>query len=192
MRLHTFVRSGVLAALALFFAAGAVYSQATTGSGAGVISEEDGSPIAGATVTFTHQPTGFTSTATTNERGAFRIQGLEPGGPYRVEVASIGFRPHVREDVTVGLGQTYNVTTSLEETAVELEALLVETDALANQFSSGTQGTVTTIGAQQLEELPALDRRFENLARLTPQIVASDVDGGLGLSVVGQNNHYNT
>ena len=192
MRLHSFVRSGILAALALFFAAGAAYSQATTGNAAGVISETDGSPIAGATVTFTYQPTGFTSTATTNDRGAFRIQGLEPGGPYRVEVSSLGYRPLVREDVTIGLGQTFSMSASLETSAVELEALLVETDALASQFSSGTQGAATTISAQQLEALPALDRRFENLARLTPQIVATDIDDGLGLSVIGQNNHYNT
>jgi len=192
MRLQSFVRSGACAALALFFAAGTAYSQATTGNASGVITQSDGTPIAGATVTFTYQPTGFTSTATTNDRGAFRIQGLEPGGPYRVEVRSLGYRTIVRENVSVGLGQTFNVTASLEATAVELDPLLVETDALANQFSSETQGASTTINQQQLEELPTLDRRFENLARLTPQIVATDESQGLGLSVVGQNNRFNT
>lgn len=192
MRLHSYVRSGFLAALSLLFAVTTAVAQATTGSAAGVITQTDGTPIGGATVTFTYGPTGFTTTATTNEAGAFRVQGLEPGGPYTVEVSSLGYRPVVREDVTVGLGQTYRLSVSLESTAVELEALRVQTDALASQFSPGTQGAATTINAQQLEQLPALDRRFENLARLTPQIVSTDIDDGLGLSVVGQNNHYNT
>lgn len=192
MRLHSFVRSGVFAALTLCFAAGTALAQATTGSAAGVISEADGAPIQGATVSLTYMPTGFTSTATTNQRGAFRIQGLEPGGPYTAEVSSLGFQTATREDINIGLGQTYNLSLVLETEAVELEALRVEADALSNQFSDSNQGTATTISAEQLEELPALDRRFENLARLTPQIVATDIDAGLGLSVVGQNNHYNT
>lgn len=192
MRLYSFVRSGVLAALTLCLAASPMFAQATTGSAAGVITQPDGTPISGASVAFTYQPTNYTSTATTNDLGAFRVQGLEPGGPYHVEVSSLGYRSAVRENVTITLGQTYRLSLTLEPTAVELEALLVETDALASQFSPSTQGAATTIGQQQLEQLPALDRRFENLARLTPQIVSTDTNEGLGLSVVGQNNRFNT
>jgi hypothetical protein len=43
-----------------------------------------------------------------------------------------------------------------------------------------------------LADLPTLDRRFTDLARLTPQIANRDGDDGLGVSVVGQNNRYNT
>jgi len=192
MRLYSFVRSGAIAALTLCLAASPMFAQATTGNAAGVISQPDGAPITGATVVFTYEPTNFTSTATTNDLGAFRLQGLEPGGPYTVEVSSLGYRSATRENVSIALGQTYRLSLTLEPTAVELEALLVETDALASQFSPSTQGSSTTINQQQLESLPTLDRRFENLARLTPQIVATDESQGLGLSVVGQNNRFNT
>lgn len=192
MRLDTFVRSGAIAAITLCLAAGPMFAQATTGAAAGVISQPDGAPITGATVAFTYEPTNYTSTATTNAVGAFRLQGLEPGGPYTVAVSSVGYRSATRENVEITLGQTYRLSMTLEPTAVELEALLVETDALASEFSPSTQGAHTTINQQQLESLPALDRRFENLARLTPQIVATDANEGLGLSVVGQNNRFNT
>ncbi len=170
----------------------ALAQSATTGAAAGVISDQDGQPLAGASVAFTYTPTGYTATAVTNERGAFTLQGLEPGGPYTVRVQMLGHRPATRQNVQISLGQTYRLNTSLEISAVELEALVVEADALASQFSPTTQGTATTISEEQLEDLPALDRRFENLARLTPQIVATDANAGLGLSVVGQNNRYNT
>jgi hypothetical protein len=173
-------------------AAPALAQSATTGAASGVITDQDGAPIAGAAVEFTYGPTGYTSTALTNQRGAFSLQGLEPGGPYTVRVSMLGYRPATRQNVSIGLGRTYNLAASLEVSAVELEALVVEADAFASQFSPSTQGAETLIDQAQLEALPALDRRFENLARLTPQIVATDANGGLGLSVVGQNNRYNT
>jgi len=183
----------LLAVLGLTLNAAPALSQsATTGAASGVITAQDGAPLAGVAVEFTYGPTGFRSTALTNERGAYRLQGLEPGGPYTVRVSSLGYRAVTRQNVTIGLGRTYNFSTSLEVTAVELEALVVEADAMASQFSPTTQGTETLIDQEQLEALPALDRRFENLARLTPQIVATDANNGLGLSVVGQNNRYNT
>ncbi|MDT8435515.1 MAG: TonB-dependent receptor [Gemmatimonadota bacterium] len=182
-----------LALLVLLLAAGSAGAQsATTGAAAGTITDQDGAPLAGAAVELVYGPTGFRTGAITNERGAFTLQGLEPGGPYTARISLLGYRPVTRENISISLGQTFRLNARLEVSAVELEALVVQADPLASQFSASTQGTATTITQEQLEELPALDRRFENLARLTPQIVATDANEGLGLSVVGQNNRFNT
>jgi len=164
----------------------------TTGAAGGTITDQNGAPLANASVEFTYGPTGFKVTTVTNERGLFSIQGLQPGGPYTVKATLIGYRSDTRENVTISLGQSYRYNAALEQTAIELEPLVVQSDQLAAEFSPTRTGTQTIINQQQLQDLPALDRRFSNLARLTPQIVARDGANGLGLSVVGQNNRYNT
>lgn len=164
----------------------------TTGAATGSIKDQNGAPLANVSVRFTYEPTGFTASAVTNARGLFTLQGLEPGGPYTVRATLIGYRPETRENVTINLGQSYRFNARLEQTAIELEPLVVQSDQLSSEFSPSRQGTQTIIDEEQLADLPAIDRRFSNLARLTPQIVARDGDNGLGLSVVGQNNRYNT
>jgi hypothetical protein len=164
----------------------------TTGAAGGTITDQNGAPLANASILLTYQPTGFRVNGVTNERGLFTLQGLEPGGPYAVQVSLIGYRTETRQNVMISLGQSYRLDVSLEQTAVELEALVVQADQLSAEFSPQRQGTQTLINEQQITDLPNLDRRFSTLARLTPQIVATDANSGAGLSVVGQNNRYNT
>jgi hypothetical protein len=163
----------------------------TTGAAGGTITDQNGMPLANASIVFTYESTGFRVTGITNERGLFNLQGLQPGN-YSVRISLIGYRPETRERVTVGLGQSFRLDAALEQTAVELEPLVVQADQLSAEFSPTRTGTQTIINEEQLRDLPAIDRRFSNLARLTPQIVARDGNNGLGLSVVGQNNRFNT
>ncbi|MDP2481845.1 MAG: TonB-dependent receptor, partial [Candidatus Palauibacterales bacterium] len=163
----------------------------TTGAAGGKITDQMGAPLANASIMFTYDATGFRVSGITNERGLFNLQGLQPGS-YTVQVSLIGYRTETRNNVSIGLGQSYRLDASLEQTAVELEPLVVQTDQMSAEFSPTRTGTSTTINEQQLEDLPTLDRRFTDLAKLTPQIVATDANAGLGLSVVGQNNRYNT
>ncbi|MCZ6754094.1 MAG: TonB-dependent receptor [Gemmatimonadetes bacterium] len=187
----------VLPAVAALFATalmvGTLSAQGvTTGAASGVITDQDGNPLAGATVEFTHVPTGFRTTAVTNVRGIFTVQGLEPGGPYTVRIRQIGYRPVTQERIFIALGQTFRLNTGLQVTAVELEDITVVADPMAAEFAPTRQGTRTTINEEQLHDLPTLNRRFTDLAKLTPQIVSTDANQGQGISVIGQNNRFNT
>ena len=163
----------------------------TTGAASGTVTDQNGMPLANVSITFTYNATGFRASGITNERGLFALQGLQPGS-YTARISLIGYRPETRENVVIALGQTYRLDASLEQTAVELEPLVVQADEMSAQFSPSRQGAETTIDQEQLQDLPTLDRRFTDLTKLTPQIVATDANAGLGLSVVGQNNRYNT
>jgi len=187
----------VLPAVAALFATalmvGTLSAQGvTTGAASGLITDQDGNPLAGATVEFTHVPTGFRTTAVTNVRGIFTVQGLEPGGPYTVRIRQIGHRPVTQERIFIALGQTFRLNTGLQVTAVELEDITVVADPMAAEFAATRQGTLTTISEEQLRDLPTLNRRITDLAVATPQIVPTDANNGQGLSVVGQNNRFNT
>ena len=96
----------------------------TTGAASGLITDQDGNPLAGATVEFLHEPTGFRTTAVSNVRGIFTMQGLEPGGPYTVRIRQIGYRPVTQERIFVALGQTFRLNTSLDVTAVDPSRML--------------------------------------------------------------------
>jgi len=163
----------------------------TTGAAGGTVTDQNGMPLANASIVLTYEATGFRVSGITNERGVFNLQGLQPG-IYSAQISLIGYRAETRGNIAVGLGQSSRVDVSLEQTAVELEALVVQADQMSAEFSPTNTGTSTTINEQQITDLPNLDRRFSTLARLTPQIVATDANAGAGLSVVGQNNRYNT
>jgi hypothetical protein len=183
----------LLALVALGFGSQLVYAQGvTTGAASGAITDQNGTPLSNVSIQFRYEPTGFTATGLTNNQGFFTLQGLEPGGPYTITASLVGYRTISRENAAISLGQSFRFDAVMEQTAVVLEALVVQADPLAAEFSSQRQGTQTTINEQQLTDLPNLDRRFSTLAKLVPQIVATDANAGAGLSVVGQNNRYNT
>ena len=182
----------VLALVGLFAFTTLGHAQSvTTGAAAGTITDQNGAPLANASVVLTYEATGFRVSGITNERGAFNLQGLQPG-IYSAQISLIGYRTETRGNIAISLGQSSRLSASLEQTAVELEALVVQADQMSAEFSPTNTGTSTTINEQQVRDLPNLDRRFSDLARLTPQIVATDANAGAGLSVVGQNNRYNT
>src|SRR6059058_527745 len=56
----------------------------------GRVTDPNGAPIPGATVTVTHIDTNARRTVTSNEQGSFRIVNLQPGG-YKILVSAKGF-----------------------------------------------------------------------------------------------------
>lgn len=163
----------------------------TTGAISGLVQDSAGNPLENAAVQVVYIPTGFRSNATTNSSGLYIVQGLEPGGPYRVTARAIGFRATTREDVRVSIGQTFRAPFSLTPTTVELADITVISEDPTGLFAPSRQGTATTIGDSALRRLPTLNRDFADFVKLTPQVAVRDGDEG-GISVVGQNNRFNT
>lgn len=81
--------------LALFIlTVNAAMAQITTSGISGKITS-DGENVIGATVTATHQPSGTVYRAVTNIDGRYTIQGMRPGGPYKVDISYIGYKDKV-------------------------------------------------------------------------------------------------
>src|SRR5215813_11275725 len=99
--------SAVLAFVLLLTAMG--NAQTINGSISGVVTDQNGSVISGATVKATRVGTGATREAITNSAGIYRILGL-PVGVYAVRVEQTGFQPQVNErvDVSVAIDATAN------------------------------------------------------------------------------------
>jgi len=174
----------LLAALACVCAPQALPAQVTTGSLTGTVRSSDGSPLAGASVTAVHVPSGTRYSVVTRSDGRFQIPGMRVGGPYTVTAAQLGRGTQSRQGVTVNLGAATDLAFSLAEAAVVLEGVTVTAEQQGAIFSSDRTGAATTVGREALETLPTVNRRIEDFARLTPQ-------ASPGLSFAGQDNRLN-
>jgi len=63
----------------------------------GVVEDDEGRPMPGAVVTVTHHATRTVRVAITDLRGEYRVSGLQPETPYRVQVFHPRFRKHTLE-----------------------------------------------------------------------------------------------
>jgi hypothetical protein len=97
---------------ALMVASTAVYAQETTGTIRGDVFDSSGNPVANATVTILHQPSGSRSTSTTGADGSFNASGLRVGGPYQVTVAAPGLESVTETipSIAIGVPQRVEVT----------------------------------------------------------------------------------
>jgi len=97
--------------------ASAVYAQETTSAIRGQVTD-NGAPVAGATVTITHKPTGTVATTLTGPDGVYLARGLRVGGPYAIVVNASGQAPMAVEIASVGVGDPVGVDIELAAQAV--------------------------------------------------------------------------
>ena len=179
--------------LALLFATGLfslradVFAQGiTTAALGGRVTNVAGEPVAGATVTAVHQPSGTTYVGITRADGRYTIPGMRVGGPYRVTVSFIGFGEETRENLTLNLGTTVDLDIVLRESAVRLQSIEVTTEQ-TGILSPDRTGAATAVAREAIATLPTISRRIEDFARLTPQYSGT----GFGFSFAGMDNRFN-
>ncbi|MCU0396084.1 MAG: carboxypeptidase-like regulatory domain-containing protein, partial [Chitinophagaceae bacterium] len=100
----------LMTVLAMVLLAGTAWSQVTTSSITGTVKDAKGQALEGATIRAEHQPSGTTYSAYSGKGGVFIIPGMRTGGPYRVQVSFTGLKTSVFEDITLILGEAFNIT----------------------------------------------------------------------------------
>ena len=170
----------------LTFVVTSAMAQITTSGISGKISS-NGETVIGATVTAIHQPSGTMYRAVTNIDGRYTIQGMRPGGPYKVSVSYIGYKDKVFNNVSLNLGESQNLSCSLQEDAKQLQEVVVSGKAGLN----GTKtGAAMSINAQQIADMPSISHSIADVARLNPQLTTNGQSGSM--SFAGMNNRYNS
>ena len=183
-------KGGVALAALAAAAAAPAYSQVTTSSIRGTITDDAGAPVSGATVVVTHTPSGTVSTATSNASGVFSTRGLRVGGPYTVSVSGGDFTPVEVTGINLGLDQTFDLplTVAGERT---LDAIVVTAPAVAAGYL--VTGAGTALGLEELGEVVSIDRDITDAAQLDPFASVNVQSGGAKeFSIAGANNRYNS
>ena len=109
----------------LLAAAMSLNAQITTSSMTGVITDDANEPLIGAVVKAVHVPSGTEYNAVTNLDGRFNIQGMRTGGPYTTTVSYIGYKTKTLTEITMSLGETYNLPVTMSTDANQLEEVVV-------------------------------------------------------------------
>ena len=91
-----------------------------TGVIEGIVDDESGAVLPGATVTLLNTATNFEKILITDSRGRFRGV-LLPLGPYRVTASLEGFSTLVREGLRLTVGQTIHLPLTLKIAHIEEE-----------------------------------------------------------------------
>ncbi len=162
----------------LLFTARLGWSQgSTTAAMSGVITDNKGTGLPGATIIAIHTPTNTQYVAPTNSDGRFNIQNMRVGGPYTVRVTFVGFKDVVREGLNLSLGQNQRFDQQLSDATTELAEVTVSgrRDPVIN---AGRTGAATTVQTEQIQRLPTLSRSFQDFTRLTPQATGNNSFGG--------------
>src|SRR6266540_720386 len=168
---------------ALVASAGSAAAQGvTTGSIAGHVADPQGAVVPGATVTAVHVPSGTQYEAVTQEDGRFFIPAVRVGGPYKVTATLQGFGTETKNDLTVSLGTSADLSFTLKVAGVAEEVTVH--GEIDPTFSSQRTGAATAVTRTELATLPTVSGRINDLTRLSPQY------GGAG-SFAGQDNRMN-
>lgn len=180
------------AVAALVIPAAASAQQITSGI-VGTVTDENGAPVNGATVTVTDTRTGAERTLTTGPSGTFSASSLVTGGPYTVTANADGFEGQTVEDIQTSLQGNTSLTFALASGAGEI---VVTGSRVA--VSTLAVGPGVSFNAETMRATPSFNRDIRDVIRLDPRVSLDREDAGSGgkgqdlISCLGGNNRSNT
>ncbi len=141
----------------------------------GRITNNDGVPLPGVTVTLRSEQNPSTNSkgAVTGARGEYRIPGLPPGGDYALSASFPGMATVTQTTIRVRGGQLTTVDFMLVEELVER----IRVEARGSIVDTTTATGTTTVGEEFIESLPILGRSYTDLLTLAPGVTDTDRDG---------------
>ncbi len=159
------------------------YAQVTTASLGGLVSDDQGQAMIGATVIAEHVPTGSKYVVTTFDNGRFSIKNMRVGGPYTVSIDYIGFSTPAQENIFLELGQKENLTFILGEEGITADEVVI-TASQDGILNGDRTGPSTSISSEEIGKLPTISRSASDYTRLNPM----SAEGG---SFAGRNDQFN-
>jgi len=161
------VRVATACLLAVVLAATPVAAQSTTGTIQGVVTDNQGGVVPGATVTARNVETNVSRTIATDADGVYRFLNT-PLGTYELTVELSGFSRYERSGVTLSVGQTAVVNAEIRPAAVT-EVVEVRADAPLINTTNAEVGV--RFDSTRVAELPVIaSRNVFTLARSAPGV----------------------
>jgi hypothetical protein len=144
-----------------------LFAQVTTSGLSGKVVGKDNLTLPGATVTAIHVPTGTKYVTVTNANGQFSMQGMKAGGPYTINISFVGYSTSSYRDITLSLGDMFNLNVSLAESANSLAEIVIM-GTKASQFRNLKTGAVSNITSVQMKAIPSMNRTLGDFTKLSP------------------------
>jgi hypothetical protein len=171
-----------------------MFGQGVTTSGvSGFVTDKDGKPVAGATVSVVLDAAGTRYSATSRSSGQYTLSGLISGGPYTITTSSAGMTAEKKE-IYLEIGAVTNVDLVLGSEIVQLEAYQVTESGTGSKFDASAMGTGSNYNAKEIKEITSVRRDLQDIQNLDPRAVVMQVspsDPAYTFSVAGQNPREN-
>lgn len=169
----------------LLLSSSPAWAQLDTATAIGVVTDQQGAVLPGATVTARNTATGFTRSTTTDEQGQYRLAALPPG-VYEITAELQGFVTARRQGLTLALGAESVIHFELalgtltETVSVTAEVPVVQTTTAAVE---------SRLDREAIDLLPLIGRDYESLLRLAPG--AQNSNGVSFTGSRGRSNQWN-
>jgi Carboxypeptidase regulatory-like domain/TonB dependent receptor len=161
--------------LAILLVASGTLAQSTTdGAIGGLVTDQSGAVVPGASVSSRNLGTDSTSTAMTDGSGRYLVSHLQPG-LYSLEITAKGFAGYKATSITVEVGRVTNIDVAL---GVQAQVETVVATAEAPVIIADRADFTTNINSTTIDNLPINGRRWSTFALASPGAVP---DGGFGL-----------
>lgn len=171
---------GVVAFAFLLPAAALAQDSSTTATITGVVRDQTGAGISGATIALRNLTTNQTRNLVSDADGNYRATGLAVG-EYEVKAEAIGFGPYFNPRVTLALGHTSTMDISLAPGDVNAQVTVLDQPPALD----ATQTAMTTsVDPERIEELPVNSRNYLEFTLLAPGVAPSNSQrtGGVNVS----------
>lgn len=146
----------------------------------GVVTDETGEGVIGATVLVKNESTGFSAGSVTNENGEYIVRQLPLGSPYSISVSYVGYGDQKKTGYTLNQGDVLRLDFQLKEESVVMNAVEVVANSLKNSIP--TTGAATSVTSNDLNKLPVNGRNFTSLIDLSPLSTGTSLSGQLASS----------
>ena len=155
----------------LVFVSTTALSQVTTSNINGTIKDKKGETLPGSTIQLTLTTTSTKYGASADVNGIFHIYNANVGGPYKVKVTSVGYKPLEKDGVYLTLGSN-DLDIQLEEETTQLNEVVVTTTKGGTKTGAGIY-----LGENKLKSVPTLSRAITDFTKLVPQSINNSFAG---------------
>ena len=159
--------------LLFVFAIAAFGQQGSNGSIFGKIADSTGAVVRGAKVTAANTKTGVTSSAISNDSGAYAFPSLIPG-TYRLAGEHPGFRIAVVNDINLPVSARIDVDLKLEIGGVS-ETVQVTAETAALESITSSVGNV--VEQKKIDDLPLIGREATSFQQLQAGVNGDNING---------------
>jgi hypothetical protein len=158
---HT--KSCLIPAMIFSLLAPAAFSQETTGTITGTVTDAQDALVPGAVVTLSNLEQGAGRQAISNRQGIYEFEFLEPGH-YQVTASRSGFRHVVKTDLVLTVGQTMRIDFTLQ--LGDVNQSISVSDTRSQMLETDSSEVSQVINSTQVADLPLNGRNFDDLIPL--------------------------
>ncbi len=132
----------------------------------GIVTDNTGAIVPGASVVVVHKATGVSQESATNSEGSFAFPSMSPG-TYTVTVSLTGFRTVVINEVVVTSGSPAAVRATLEVGGLQEQVTVTSSSEIVQTQSPTVSSTVTST---QITKLPLTSRSAMDFVNFLPGV----------------------